>query len=602
MALKNISIRKKMMFFIMGITIAIYLITLGYMGISLKSKSIVEAGKLVDSQVSIKAKEIKSRLDETMAVSRTMATSVKTFLNLPKEERYKKQEELLIGILNDYPNYAASWMSWELSAVDPTWDKPYGRERIVYFPENGVIKGNIQMANTEGDDLNGTYYANKINPGEVLADPYVFQVYDRSTDEMILGTSSDMPILDDNGKFIGLIGVDLTFQDYSTMTNFDVFDRGYAVLVANNGAIISHPDNSQINKRIDSLSFITNTDFSITDIIQQETNKSFVSFDDQFDEEVYVSVASIQIGRSKRPWGVCIVVPTSEITAAFNKTLIITIFVGLLGLVILSSIIWWISQGITNSIENTNELLKKLAKGHLDTESKLQVDGSDELNQMGNSVNVLIEELNKKTEFSRQIDAGNLDADFEVASLKDSLGVSLLKMRNNLREVIQDTKRVLNSAGHEGQLNERINIEGQEGAWKELSLSINALLGSFGQPLQTLNSVINSMAEGDLTGRYTEDAKGDIKVMADNLNKALENISHLFNQIAKHAITVDESTSEMTLSSEEMSTSTNEIASAIAQMSSGAQNQVTKVDESSSLIEGILGSAEAMGQKSREYQ
>lgn len=583
-----------MMFFIMGITIVIYLITLGYMGISLKNKAIVEAGKLLNSEVSAKANEIKSKLDETMAVSRTMASAAKTFLNLSKEERAKNQEELLTDILKDYPNYAASWMSWELSAIDPAWDKPYGRERIVYFPENGVIKSDISIANTEGDDINGTYYANKINPGEVISDPYVFQEYDRSKDGTILGTSSDVPILDKTGKFVGLIGVDLTFQDYSKMTKFDVFDRGYAILVANNGSMVSHPDNNQINKKIDSLGFTDDTGISITNIIQQGVSRSFVSYDDQFGEDVYVSVAPIQVGRSANNWGVCIVVPTSEITAEFNKTLIITIFVGLLGLVILSSIIWWISQGITRSIEKTNHLLKELAKGHLDDDIKLQVDGNDELNQMGNSVNVLIDELSKKAEFSLQIGDGNLDADFEIASMKDNLGISLLKMRDNLRDVVQDTKRVLNSAGKEGQLNERINIQSQEGAWKELSVSINSLLESFSQPLNILNGIINSMAEGDLTGRYTDDTKGDIKIMSDNLNKALQNISHLFSQIASSVITLDESTSEMSISSEEMNTSTNEIASSIAQMSSGAQNQVAKVDESSSLIEEMRSSSETM--------
>ena len=597
MILKNISIRKKMMFFIMGITIFIYILTLGYMGISLKNNAITEARKLLDSEVLAKANEIKSRLDETMAVSRTMATSMKTILDLPIEEMNKRKEELLTSILKDYPKYPASWVSLELSAIDPTWDKPFGRERTIYFKKNGMINKNLAIVNTEGDDLNGTYYANKISPGEVIAEPYLFDGWDGKRDELILCTSSDMPILDKNGKFIGLIGVDLTFEDYSTMTNFDSFDQGYAILIANNGAIVAHPENGQINKKIDSLSFSLNNDFNITEIIQNGVSTSFISFDDYFDEEVYVSVASLQIGRSKKPWGVCIVVPVAEITADFNRTLIITIFVGLLGLFCLSTIIWWISQSITNSIENTNGLLKRLAKGHLDSEIKLQVDGTDELNQMGNSVNVLIEELTKKAKFSREIGAGNLDADFEIASEEDSLGVSLLKMRNNLKEVIEDTKRVLNSAGHEGLLNERIIIEDQEGAWKELSFSINALLASFGHPLQTLNSIINSMAEGDLTGRYVDEAKGDIKVMSDSLNKALENISHLFNQIAQHAITVDESTGLMIVSSEEMSSSTDEIASAIAEMSSGAQNQVSKVDKSSMLIEEMRSSAETMHQK-----
>ena len=56
----------------------------------------------------------------------------------------------------------------------------------------------------------------------------------------------------------------------------------------------------------------------------------------------------------------------------------------------------------------------------------------------------------------------------------------------------------------------------------------------------------------------------------------------------------------MLSASEEMNTNTGEIASAIAQMSSGAQNQVSKVDESSNLVESILRSANDMGEQAEE--
>ncbi|MEQ9307383.1 MAG: methyl-accepting chemotaxis protein, partial [Marinoscillum sp.] len=113
----------------------------------------------------------------------------------------------------------------------------------------------------------------------------------------------------------------------------------------------------------------------------------------------------------------------------------------------------------------------------------------------------------------------------------------------------------------------------------------------------TLNAIINGLARGDLSRRYTEKARGDIFNMAQNLNTALDNIDGLLYQVAENATIIGESSSEMRVSSEEMSNSTGEIASSIAEMSNGAQSQVIKVDEASSLMEGILAKSQAMAEK-----
>jgi len=98
---------------------------------------------------------------------------------------------------------------------------------------------------------------------------------------------------------------------------------------------------------------------------------------------------------------------------------------------------------------------------------------------------------------------------------------------------------------------------------------------------------------------YTNESKGDIRVLASNLNKALENLNVLLCQIVANSNIVDEAATEMLVAGEEMNSSTGEIASAVAQMSNGAQTQVSKVDESSSLIENILRSANAMGERAQ---
>ena len=78
------------------------------------------------------------------------------------------------------------------------------------------------------------------------------------------------------------------------------------------------------------------------------------------------------------------------------------------------------------------------------------------------------------------------------------------------------------------------------------------------------------------------------------------NLNSLLKGISDDANIIGDSSTEMLGASEEMNANTGEIASAIAQMSSGAQNQVSKVDDSSNLVESILRSANEMGIQSEE--
>ncbi|MEP1781945.1 methyl-accepting chemotaxis protein [Reichenbachiella sp.] len=599
--IKNITVRKKMMIFILGITVVIYLITLGYIGFSLRENAIVEARRLADTFSSQKANEIKSILNEDMAVARDMAAIVKDYTYKPKAIRDSLRESLMVNILKTYPKYDAVWMSWQLWAIQPGWEKENGRERVNFYMRDGKVNQSRELANLEKDPDSGIYYHLKTTPSESekLSEPYWYLDYDYSsnTRDSILGISPTVTIEVD-GRFAGVIGSDMTLSDFQSMSEIEFFEKGYAFLLSNEGVIIAHQDPSLYSLSIDTLSFTKSINLKeVKEKIAEGEQFSYTVYDDTFGEEVYVSFAPVDIGKSNYPWSAATIVPVSEITAPFNVTLQITLVVGLIGLAFLSFVIWSISNHITLSIESSNHLLKDLALGKLDQNQKLIIDANDELGEMASSVNVLVDELSKKAEFSREIGEGNLESDFQAASDQDSLGQSLLKMRDNLKNVLDETKEVVGVAGEEGDLSARIQTEGKQGGWKDLSEAVNKLLNSISTPLMTVDTIAKAMAEGDLTRRLTAESTGDMAKLSNNLNMALDNLNELLASIAEYADIIDESSSEMNVVSEEMNTNTKEIASAISEMSNGAQTQVSKVDESSNLVEGILRSSNEMGDR-----
>lgn len=255
------------------------------------------------------------------------------------------------------------------------------------------------------------------------------------------------------------------------------------------------------------------------------------------------------------------------------------------------------TRNIVGPVNKVNELITRLSKGELpDFEAK---ETNDEMGDMIASMKKLREGISETAKFATKIKEGNLTTNHQLLSNEDVLGLSLIAMRDNLKQVIDETNFIINKVAEEGNLDQQLSVEGKNGAWKEVAESINTLFIAIANPIQPMNHVLELVASGDLSISHDdEELKGDFKKLTDSLNFALSNLNGFLSDIRNNAITIDDSTNEMLLSGEEMSNSTGEIASAIAEMSHGAQSQVQKVDESSQLVENILGISKEMATRS----
>lgn len=288
---------------------------------------------------------------------------------------------------------------------------------------------------------------------------------------------------------------------------------------------------------------------------------------------------------------------TNSITAtmedSFSSLGLAILFLGIVGAIFGFIISNWLGSNITKPIKVLQDKIAQIRLGVIpEVITKMN---KDEIGEMSHGINSLIQGFKSSSEFASEIGKGNLEAHFEALSEDDVLGHALLSMRSNLKIVINETNEVVKAAGEDGKLDARISTEAKEGAWFELSEAINHLLHSIATPILEVNKIVTALAEGDLTHKYLLESKGDIYTLVSNLNKATANLNELLLKISDSAQVVEEASTEMLNASEEMTANTGEIASAIGQMSSGAQNQVVKVDESSNLVEGIRNSSNEMG-------
>ncbi len=281
--------------------------------------------------------------------------------------------------------------------------------------------------------------------------------------------------------------------------------------------------------------------------------------------------------------------------SSFERTGWIILVFGVAGMVLGFVISTFLTRSITLPVGRLHEKIQQLSKGAIPEMSKSQ--SKDEIGEMSRGINVLIGNFQSTSQFAKEIGEGKMNTEFEALSDEDVLGHSLLSMRQNLDNVLREINNVVRSAGEQGQLESRIDLSGKDGVWGEVGQAINNLLNSIVTPILEVNRIMNFIAQGNLQNKYEADAKGELRTLVDNLNKAIDNLNDLLHGIASNAVIVEESSNEMLDASAEMSANTGEIASAISQMSIGAQNQVGKVDESSSFVEAIGNSSREMERK-----
>jgi methyl-accepting chemotaxis protein len=424
------SIKNKIRIVVLSAVIIIFVSALTI--ISYRNKHIVieDAKNLTDAYAREYANLSTTRLNVDFGIVNTLINSFSGYKELNKEQRSAIYSPILRKVLDENPEFTSVWLHWELSAVDKTYKKTYGRVRSNYFKYGNELRLQGDTLETTGDNTKGTYYKIKTNPSETITEPY-FYSYTKNETDKVLESSICSPIID-NGKFVGLVGVDVELGKFQAMTNkIKPFDNSYAFLVSNDGSFISHPENSYINKTIIDYFGDAAEKEKLNEKIKNGKAFSFIRTDEN-GKSSYVSFAPVYAGKTHTPWALGVVVPLDVIVAKAQQNFLLSILIGLIGLIILSVIIGIISRRISNPIVKITESLKKLDKGITDESIKLNVSSSGEIFDMAHSVNTLIESLEAKAVFAKQVGEGFLDANLNLLSKEDRLGNSLVEMQKKL--------------------------------------------------------------------------------------------------------------------------------------------------------------------------
>jgi len=492
-------LRVKVLIYIILTTSIIFIASVGFINLRYWNYTKTMALRVANMYAKQSATTAKSILTADLNTVEALEKVLMSFNQFDKNTRTKFYQQILVDVLEQSPNFSAIWYNWELSAIDPSWTYPYGRERTQAFIYAGSVSVVIDSANLDGDVPGSEYYLMKSGVEEsLLTDPY-FYSYTQDTGSTILETSIAKGIyLGD--QFVGAVGIDISLQRFQRLlSELKPFDNSKIIIISNNGTIVAFEEENMIGKKVGKV-FPEYSHFKITDNVREGQIFNF-SYTNSDEITEFFSFYPIKLEGSNMPWSLGFIVSNDVLIKDVKSNSLLLLIISAISLLIISFIIWFVLSIIVGPIEKTSKTLEALSKGNVSDSYKIKYSSKDELGRMAKATNILIDSLKRTQLFATEIGKGNLSTKYQLLSQNDVLGKSLVEMRNNLLRAHEE---------------EKIRTqETQRLSWTQNGITeVNEILREHGDSIENLSSKLIVFLI-----KYTESVQGGLYLVESHEQK-----------------------------------------------------------------------------------
>jgi len=154
----------------------------------------------------------------------------------------------------------------------------------------------------------------------------------------------------------------------------------------------------------------------------------------------------------------------------------------------------------------------------------------------------------------------------------------------------------------EGDLEQRISLDGKQGFFLSLGSSINELTGTVDNSLSQVEEVLAGLAEGELLRRVPEGKQGAFERLGNNVNQTSERLLETVTSIREIAVAITTSSEEIASGNDNLSRSTEtqaanleETASTMEEFTSTVRNNADSAQEANTLASDARSLAEQGG-------
>ena len=558
----SLNIKSKLILYItVGVAILLALMAVLIIPqVSTAETELVEYGILENTKAN--AYSIDGELRENLKIATTLGNTMEEYESGNRDE----VSNVLKNILLENPTVVGTYVGYEPNTFDNN-DAEYantaGYDSTGRFVPYWYRVGNgVAVEPLMDYDTSEYYQMPKATQSNFVTEPYLYGG--------VLLVSYVSPIMD-GGEFIGIAGVDAGLTRFDEeMSEITIMDTGYAMMVSNLGVIVSHPTEK------DWIGVTTLYDLDIagfTDVADKiKAGKEGLeeSVDPVTGEKVLVSYYPIATGN----YGMILVVPMDEVTAAADEMRNYLLMIILATIVVMGGIAFLIARSIADPLSKLEENAKRMADGDLNVE--FQAKSDDEIGQLSNAMDTM--RINIKDQIGKMdnILAGIVDPLFttdkdltityfnkaaeQISGYSAADVVGKMKCADVINAPFCNTAQcAIKScmASKEVLSGEETTTTTRDGTVIPVSVSSAGIFDNEGNPIggveimrniRDIKDVINnliqvgdSVTEGDFSSRAdVGEAKGDYRTLIGTINGLLDAIVVPLNDVQRVANAIAE--------------------------------------------------------------
>jgi len=503
----------------------------------------------------VTAKEVKAFLEVPLDEMRSLVNLMIHIDEIaPPESRRDLINFMLHSLIRKHPDFVGVWVVYEPNALDgldaqyvntPGSDRT-GRFISYWTNDNGIIS----MTALEGY-ASAEYYTVPIRIGtEYLVEPYYENIGGRQT----LITSVTVPIIF-NGRTIGVAGVDLELTEIQEMiVRIKPFGDGYAAIYSSGGLIVSHPAADRLGHKIEQVAegLYGNRMSVLMQSLKEGTIFHETLDSKEHNAKMMVVTRPFALGNDEDSWMAVTVVPYNTVMAQVNQMMMILIIMGVLILLAITVIIFFVARSITSPIKSMEGVLEFIGNG--DLTHVIEIKTNDEVGNMGKNLNVTLDKI-------RQLIKAVKEEATELSKVGTNLSSNMTQTAAAINEItanIQNIKgRALNQSASVSQTNatmEQITVnisnlnqqvEKQTNSVAQSSSAIEEMIANVSSVTNTLmknKENVNALTSASEVGRASlQDVAQDIQEITREseglmeINSVMENIASQTNLLSMNA-------------------------------------------------------------------
>ncbi len=161
-------------------------------------------------------------------------------------------------------------------------------------------------------------------------------------------------------------------------------------------------------------------------------------------------------------------------------------------------------------------------------------DLTESVNVMGDNLTAQVRSIAQVTTAVARGDLSQkirVDARGEILELKDTINT----MVDQLSAFADEVTRVAREVGTEGNLGGQATVRGVSGTWKDLTDNVNVMASNLTGQVRSIAQVATAVARGDLSGKITVEAKGEVAALADTINTMVDTLSAFADEVTRVA-------------------------------------------------------------------